>query len=173
MIYAIGEYQPRFLGDYYVADNAIVAGKVLLHNNASVWFNAVIRGDNELITIGESSNVQDGAVLHTDPGYPLVLGRDVTVGHMVMLHGCSIGENTLIGIKAVIMNGAVIGKNCIIGANALVPERKVIPEGSLVLGSPGRIIRQLTEADIAANAAGARHYVENFHRYRKDFKPVA
>lgn len=172
MIYAIGDIQPRFLGDYYVAENAVVAGAVLLHNNASVWFNAVIRGDNELITVGENSNVQDGSVLHTDPGYPLTIGKDVTIGHMVMLHGCTIGDNCLVGIKSVVMNGAVIGKNCLIGANTLVPERKVIPDGSLVLGSPGRIIRQLTEEDIAHIRQNTVHYVENFKRYRAEFKPI-
>jgi carbonic anhydrase/acetyltransferase-like protein (isoleucine patch superfamily) len=173
MIYAIGDLEPSFLGDYYVANNAIVAGSVALHHNASIWFNAVVRGDNEPITIGENSNVQDGAVLHTDPGYPLTLGKNVTVGHMVMLHGCSVGDNTLIGIGALIMNGAVIGKNCIIGAKTLISERKVIPDGSLVVGSPGRIIRQLSEADIAANLHGAQHYVDNFKRYRAEFKPLA
>jgi carbonic anhydrase/acetyltransferase-like protein (isoleucine patch superfamily) len=172
MIYALGDIQPRFLGDYYVADNATVAGNVLLHNNASVWFNAVIRGDNELITVGENSNVQDGSVLHTDPGFPLTIGKDVTIGHMVMLHGCTIGDNSLVGIKSVIMNGAVIGKNCLIGANTLVPERKVIPDGSLVLGSPGRIIRQLTEADIAHILENTTHYVDNFKRYRAEFKAI-
>jgi len=172
MIYALGDIQPQFLGDYYVAENAVVAGKVLLHNNVSVWFNAVIRGDNELITVGENSNVQDGSVLHTDPGFPLIVGKDVTIGHMVMLHGCTIGDNTLVGIKSVIMNGAVIGKNCIVGANTLVPERKVIPDGSLVLGSPGRIIRQLTEADIESIQKNTMHYVENFKRYRAEFKLI-
>ena len=172
MIYAIGGIQPQFLGDYYVAQNAVVAGNVILHHNASVWFNAVIRGDNEPIVIGENSNVQDGSVLHTDPGYPLTIGANVTVGHMVMLHGCTIGENSLVGIKSVIMNGAVIGKNCLIGANTLVPERKVIPERSLVLGSPGRIIRQLTDADIAHIRDNTMHYVDNFRRYRAEFKPV-
>jgi carbonic anhydrase/acetyltransferase-like protein (isoleucine patch superfamily) len=172
MIYALGDEQPRFLGDYYIADNAVVAGKVLLHNNASVWFNVVIRGDNELITIGENSNVQDGSVLHTDLGYPLTIGRDVSIGHMVMLHGCTIGDESLVGIKAVVMNGAVVGKNCLIGANTLIPERKVIPDGSLVLGSPGRIIRQLTDADIATIRANTWHYIDNFKRYRSEFKPL-
>jgi len=159
------------MGDYYIAENAVVIGNVLLQNNASVWFNTVVRGDNELITIGENSNVQDGSVLHTDPGYPLIVGKDVTIGHMVMLHGCTIGDNTLVGMKSVIMNGAVIGKNCIIGANTLVPERKVIPDGSLVIGSPGRIIRQLTEADIKYIRDNTMHYVDNFKRYRAELKP--
>lgn len=172
MIYSLGDIQPRFLGDYYVAENAIVAGKVLLHNNASIWFNAVVRGDNELITIGENSNVQDGSVLHTDLGYPLTIGKDVTIGHMVMLHGCTIGDETLVGIKSVVMNGAVVGKNCIIGANSLIPERRVIPDGSLVLGSPGRIIRSITAEDIEYIRENMRHYVENFKRYRAEFKPI-
>ncbi len=170
MIYALDDIQPRFLGDYFVAQNAVVAGNVLLHHNASVWFNAVIRGDNELITIGENSNVQDGSVLHTDPGFPLTIGKDVTIGHMVMLHGCTIGENSLIGIKSVVLNGAVIGKNCLIGANTLIPERKVIPDGSLVIGSPGRIIRQMTEEDILRIKKNTVHYVENFQRYTTEFK---
>ena len=172
MIYALGNIRPEFLGDYYVADNATVIGRVRLHHNASVWFNAVLRGDHELITVGENSNIQDGAVLHTDDGFPLTLGRDVAVGHMAMLHGCTIGDNTLVGIKSVVMNGAVVGKNCIVGANALIPEGKTIPDGSLVLGSPGRIIRPVTEKEIAFNQLNARNYVENFKHYRAQFQSV-
>lgn len=172
MIHALGNIAPRFLGDYWVADNAVVVGKVLLHNNVSVWFNAVLRGDTELITIGENSNVQDGCVLHTDPGMPLTVGANVVVGHMVMLHGCTISDTTLIGIKAVVMNRAAIGRNCIIGANSLIPEGKVIPDNSLVLGSPGRIIRQVTDAEVAMIRAGADEYVRRLHRYKAEFKPV-
>ena len=173
MIYALEDRKPEFRSQsYFIADNAIVIGSVVLENNASIWFNAVVRGDNDLITIGENSNIQDGSVLHTDQGVKLTVGRDVTVGHMVMLHGCTIGDNTLIGIKAVILNGAKIGRNCIIGANTLIPERKEIPDGSLVMGSPGRIVRTLTDPEIRMNTLMSAHYVQNFQRYLKQFKPL-
>ena len=165
MIYRLGERQPEFRGDYYVARNATLIGSVVLENNASVWFNCVLRGDNDVITIGENSNVQDASVLHTDAGITLRLGRGVTIGHMVMLHGCSIGDNTLVGIKSVIMNHVVIGRNCIIGANTLLTEGKVIPEGSLVVGAPGKVVRNVTAEEIARVQANADHYVENFKRY--------
>ena len=129
MIYQLEERTPEFADEYWIADSAIVIGSVRLLLNASVWFNAVIRGDNEIITIGENSNIQDGAVLHTDAGFPLTVGKNVTVGHKAMLHGCSIGDNTLIGINSVVLNGARIGNNCLIGANALIPEGKEIPDG--------------------------------------------
>jgi carbonic anhydrase/acetyltransferase-like protein (isoleucine patch superfamily) len=154
-----------------VADNAVVIGSVLLENNASVWFNAVLRGDAELITVGENSNVQDGAVLHTDPGCPLVIGRNVTIGHKVMLHGCEIGDNSLIGINAVVLNRAKIGRNCLIGANALITEGKEIPDNSMVLGSPAKVVRQLTEQEVAGLALSARHYVENARRFRDGLTP--
>ncbi|HEY6599354.1 MAG TPA: gamma carbonic anhydrase family protein [Pseudomonadales bacterium] len=171
MIYELGERQVRAEGEYFVAESAVVVGSVLLKSNASVWFNAVIRGDNELITIGENSNVQDGSVLHTDPGYPLVIGKDVTIGHKVMLHGCSIGDNSLIGINAVVLNGARIGRNCLIGANALITEGKEIPDGSMVLGSPGKVVRELTPQQIAGLRVSALHYVENARRFRRELKP--
>ena len=171
MIYELGERQVRAEGEYFVAESAEVIGAVLLKNNASVWFNAVVRGDNELITIGENSNVQDGAVLHTDPGYPLVIGSDVTIGHKVMLHGCSIGDNSLIGINAVVLNGARIGRNCLIGANALITEGKEIPDGSMVLGSPGKVVRALTQQQIDGLRISALHYVENGRRFRRELKP--
>ena len=146
MIHALGDRRVETVGDeFFVADNATVVGSVRLGRNASVWFNCVVRGDNDLITIGENCNIQDGSVLHTDEGVKLTLERNVSVGHMVMLHGCHIGEGSLIGIKAVILNGARIGRNCLIGANALIPEGKEIPEGSLVVGSPGKVVRKLTE----------------------------
>ncbi|MFT7140267.1 MAG: carbonic anhydrase/acetyltransferase-like protein (isoleucine patch superfamily), partial [Sulfitobacter sp.] len=132
----------------------------------------VLRGDNDIITIGENSNIQDGSVLHTDGGMPLTVGKNVTVGHKVMLHGCEIGENTLIGINAVVLNGAKIGKNCLIGANSLIPEGKVIPDGSLVMGSPGKVVRELGPDQIKALEMSAMHYVENFKRYKKDLKPL-
>ncbi len=171
MIYELGDRQVRAEGEYFVAESAVVVGSVLLKSNASVWFNAVIRGDNELITIGENSNVQDGSVLHTDPGYPLVIGKDVTIGHKVMLHGCSIGDNSLIGINAVVLNGARIGRNCLIGANALITEGKEIPDGSMVLGSPGKVVRELTPQQIAGLRTSALHYVENARRFRRELKP--
>ncbi|MES1944239.1 acetyltransferase/acyltransferase [Salinisphaera sp. PC39] len=174
MIYRLEDRTPRLPpeGEYFVADNATLIGSVILERNASVWFNAVIRGDNEPITVGENSNVQDGCVLHTDPGCPLTIGRDVTVGHKVMLHGCTIGDGSLIGINAVVLNGAEIGRNCLIGANALVPEGKKIPDNSLVLGAPGRVQRELTPEQIEQMQHGASHYVENFKRYLKSLQPL-
>jgi len=173
MIYALGERKPEFRGtDYFIADGAVIIGSVILEQNASIWFNAVLRGDNDIITIGENSNIQDGSVLHTDGGMPLTIGKNVTVGHKVMLHGCDIGENSLIGINAVILNGAKIGKNCLIGANSLIPEGKVIPDGSLVMGSPGKVVRELGPDQIKGLEMSARHYVENFKRYKKDLKPL-
>ena len=170
MKYSLGERKVITRGDYWIADNATVIGSVVLENNASIWFNAVVRADNDTITIGENSQVQDGAVLHADPGFPLTIGRNVTVGHMLMLHGCTIGDGCLIGIKSLIMNGAVIGKNCLVGANSLIAEGKTIPDGSLVLGSPGRVVRQLSVDEIARVNGTADHYVENFRRYRDGLK---
>ena len=176
MIYSLGERTLDVQGeDYFVADNATVIGSVVLENNASIWFNAVLRGDNDVISIGENVNIQDGSVLHTDTGFPLRVGKNVTVGHMVMLHGCEIGEGSLIGINSVILNGAKIGKHCLIGANSLIAEGKEIPDGSMVMGSPGKIVRQLTPEQIRGLALSAQHYVENFKRYKRDLvavKPV-
>ena len=149
-----------------MASNAVLVGKVILKKDANIWFNVVLRGDIEPITIGEGSNVQDGSVFHTDPGCPLVLGKNVTVGHLVMLHGCEVADDTLIGIGSIILNKAKIGKNCIIGANTLIPENKVIPDRSLVLGSPGKIIRQVTDKEIEEIMENAKHYVENYKRYK-------
>ncbi len=173
MIYSLGDRHPEFRGDdYFVADGAVVIGSVVLEQNASIWFNAVLRGDNDLITIGENSNIQDGSVLHTDGGIPLTIGKNVTVGHKVMLHGCTIGDNSLIGINAVVLNGAKIGKGCLIGANSLIPEGKEIPDGSLVMGSPGKVVKQLGPDQIRGLEMSAMHYVENFKRYKRDLKPV-
>ncbi len=152
--------------DYFVADNAMVMGSVRLCEGASVWFNAVLRGDTELITVGPFSNVQDGSVLHTDPGCPLDIGAYVTVGHKVMLHGCTIGDNSLIGINAVVLNRATIGRNCIIGANALITEGKEIPDNSMVMGSPGKVVRELSEQEVAGLKASAEHYAANGRRFR-------
>ena len=166
MLYRLGDIEVRAEGDYWVAPNAAVMGNVLLKQDATVWWGAVLRGDNDLITVGEGSNVQDGSVLHTDPGYPLVIGPHVTVGHKVMLHGCEIGEGSLIGINSVVLNGAKIGKNCLIGAGALITENKEIPDNSMVLGSPGKIVKTLSEEQGMALRIGAKHYVENGRRFR-------
>ena len=170
MKYSLAERKVVTKGEYWIAPNAVVIGSVVLENNASVWFNVLIRGDNDVITIGENSQVQDGSVLHADAGFPLTLGSNVSIGHMVMLHGCSIGDGSLIGIKSVVMNGAVIGKNCLIGANTLITEGKIIPEGSLVLGSPGKVVRQLSAEEIARINVIADHYVSNFKRYQAGLK---
>ena len=171
MKYRLGNDRVEMADDAWIADSAAVIGKVRLEKGASVWFNAVLRGDCELILIGENSNVQDGAIMHTDYGFPLTLGKGVTVGHKAMLHGCTVGDDSLIGINAVVLNGARIGRNCIIGANALVPEGKEIPDGSLVMGSPGKVVRQLSEQQLQAITAGALHYVHNAERYRRDLQP--
>ncbi len=158
-------------GNYWVADNAVVLGNVTLEEDASVWFNCVVRGDSEPIAIGARANVQDGCVLHTDPGFPLSIGADCTIGHMVMLHGCTIGAGTLIGIGAIILNGAKIGENCLIGAGALIPEGKAIPDRSVVMGAPGKIVRAVTDADLERVRRGAAYYVANARRFRAGLKP--
>ena len=158
-------------GDYWIAPGAVVLGRVRLEKNASVWFGAVVRGDNDPIVIGENSNIQDGSVLHTDSGSPLTIGRGVTVGHQAMLHGCTVGDNSLIGIKATVLNGAVIGRNCLIGAHALIPEGRVIPDGSLVMGAPGKVVRELDERAVQMLELSALHYVENWKRYARELRP--
>ncbi len=172
--YSLGDAVPQLpaSGNYWIAPNATVIGRCILHENASIWFNAVLRGDNDPITIGENSNVQDGAVLHTDEGIPLTLGRNVTVGHLAMLHGCEVGENSLIGIGAVVLNGAKIGKNCIIGAKALIPEGKIIPDNSLVMGAPGKVVREISEVQAQILVGSALHYVENWKRYKDKLKSI-
>jgi carbonic anhydrase/acetyltransferase-like protein (isoleucine patch superfamily) len=170
MKYSLAERKIVTKGDYWIAPNATVIGSVVLENNASLWFNVVVRGDNDVITIGENSQVQDGSVLHADPGFPLTLGKNVSVGHMVMLHGCTVGDGSLIGIKSVILNGTVIGKNCLIGANTLIAEGKTIPDGSMVLGSPGKVVRQLSPEEIARINRISDHYVANFKRYKATLK---
>ncbi|MDM1708605.1 gamma carbonic anhydrase family protein [Thiopseudomonas alkaliphila] len=167
MLYALNENTPEIDPSAWVAETAVVIGKVRLAQDSSIWFGAVLRGDNELIQIGVGSNVQDGAVMHTDMGYPLTLGQHVTVGHNAMLHGCSVGDGSLIGINAVILNGAIIGKNCIIGANTLIAEGKEIPDNSLVVGSPGKVVKQLTEQQVTQLKLNAIHYVENAKRYQQ------
>ncbi len=173
MKYSLGERKITCKGDYWIAPNAVVIGSVILENNASIWWNCVVRSDNELITIGENAQVQDGSVLHADPGFPLTLEKNVSVGHMAMLHGCTIGEGSLVGINAVILNGAKIGKNCLIGAGAFIGEGKEIPEGSLVLGAPGKVVRQLSSEQIKRINDIAGHYVQNFKRYKKELQPDA
>lgn len=173
MIFELGDRKPELKGDdHFVAENATVIGSVVLGDRSSVWFNVVIRGDNDLITIGPETNIQDGSVLHTDSGVKLTLGRGVTVGHKAMLHGCSVGDYSLIGINAVVLNGARIGKHCLIGANALIPEGMDVPDGSLVVGSPGKIKRELNESQRKMLELSADHYVQNAARYRKALKPV-
>jgi carbonic anhydrase/acetyltransferase-like protein (isoleucine patch superfamily) len=167
MFYDLKDKKLKNSGENWVAPNATIIGDVTLEQNTSIWFNAVLRGDLENIHIGEGSNIQDGSVLHTDPGYPLKVGKNVTVGHLVMLHGCTIGENSLIGIGAVILNNAKIGKNCIIGAKTLIAENKEIPDDSLVVGSPGRIIRKVTEEEKEAVIKNTKHYQDNWKRYSK------
>ena len=169
-VYELDGVSPETEGDHWIAESATVLGRVILKKNASVWFGAVVRGDNDPVTIGENSNVQDGSVLHTDIGQPLIIGRDVTVGHMVMLHGCEIADNTLIGIKSVILNAARIGRNCLIGANTLITEGKQIPDGSLVMGSPGKVVRPVTPQEIQMIAHSSAHYVENAKRYRNHLR---
>ena len=168
MKYRLGDARVQLHPQSWVAPNATLIGKVRLEAGASVWFGAVLRGDNELIHIGENSNVQDGAVMHTDMGSPLTLGTGVTVGHNAMLHGCTVGDYSLVGINAVVLNGARIGKHCIIGANALIAEGKEIPDGSLVVGSPGRVVRELTAEQKQQLEASAAHYVHNAQRYARD-----
>ncbi len=158
-------------GRFWIAPNAIVIGNVVLEEDASVWFGTSIRGDNEEIRIGRGSNIQEGCVLHTDPGYPMTIGPGVTVGHMVMLHGCTIGARALIGIGSIVLNGAEIGEGSLIGANTLIPEGKKIPPRSMVLGSPGRVVRELSEEDVLSFSAAAERYVENWQRFKAGFKP--
>lgn len=171
MIFSLGDRKVEYRGsDYFISDNATVIGSVIIENNVSIWFNVVIRGDNDTIHIGENSNIQDGSILHVDDNVPLTIGKDVTVGHKVMLHGCTIGNNTLIGMNAVILNNAKIGNNCLIGANSLITEGKVIPDGSVVMGSPGKVVGTLTEKQIADLKHSAEHYVANFKRFKADLR---
>lgn len=171
MIHALGDRTPVFAGGgHFVADTATIIGTVRLGDRASVWYNCVLRGDNDWITIGERSNIQDGSVLHTDPGLELVVGNGVTIGHKVMLHGCTIGDDSLIGIGSTVLNGAKIGRNTIVGAHALVTENKQFPDGVMLLGAPAKVARELTEQEIAMIRYSADHYVENAARYLEDLR---
>ncbi len=168
MIYHVDNRRVEFASKcYFVANNATVIGSVHVGDQVSVWFNAVVRADADQITLGDGSNIQDGAVLHSDPGYPLTLEGNITVGHKAMLHGCSVGQNSLIGINAVVLNGAKIGRNCLIGANTLIPEGMEIPDGSLVVGSPGKVKRSLSDEEIEGLRHSAEHYIDNMRRYRQ------
>jgi len=167
MIYDFENKSLKSEGKNWIASNAIIIGDIVIKNDASIWFNVVLRGDIEKIEVGEGSNIQDGSVLHTDPGYPLTIGKGVTVGHMVMLHGCTIGDDTLIGIGSTILNNSKVGKNCIIGANTLVTENKIIPDNSLVLGSPGKVIRQVSQEEIDHIKENAKEYIQNWKKYSK------
>jgi carbonic anhydrase/acetyltransferase-like protein (isoleucine patch superfamily) len=171
VIYALDDRSPELVGDgHFVAANATVIGHVRLLPESSIWFNCVLRGDNEPIEVGAGSNVQDGCVLHTDPGFPLTIGAGVTVGHKVMLHGCTIGDNSLIGIGSTILNGATIGRNCLVGAHSLITEGKSFPDGSLILGSPAKAVRELTAEEIAGMTESARHYVANAARFQAELR---
>lgn len=171
-IYALGEHRPSFGEGCWVADNATVIGQVKAGRNVSFWYNVVVRSDNDIITIGDDTNIQDGAILHCDYGVPLSIGKRVSLGHKVMLHGCTVGDSTLIGINAVILNNAVIGQGCIIGANALIPEGKVIPDRSLVVGSPGRIIRQVSDEEVQRIEHNAQHYIDNIRLYSESLRQL-
>ena len=171
-VLSLGEHKVVFHGDeWFIAHNATVIGSVILHNQASVWFNAVVRGDNDIITIGERSNIQDAAVLHVDPGVPLTLGKNVSVGHQAMLHGCTIGDGSLVGIGAIIMNHAVIGSGCLIAAGTLIPEGKTYPDGVLILGSPGKVVRELEPEEREDLLKNADIYVRRAKLYREKLRP--
>jgi carbonic anhydrase/acetyltransferase-like protein (isoleucine patch superfamily) len=168
-VYSLGDRKVEFRGpDWYIAPDATVIGSVIIGNEASIWFKSVVRGDNDLVTIGDRSNIQDTCVLHPDPGIPLTVGSNVSVGHMAMLHGCTIGDGCLVGIGAVVMNHAIIGKDTLIGANALIPEGKNIPSGVLVLGQPGKVVRDLKTEEIQLLRHAADSYVEKSRRYRRE-----
>jgi carbonic anhydrase/acetyltransferase-like protein (isoleucine patch superfamily) len=170
VLYQLDDRQPKIHPSAYIAPSAELIGSVIVEQDASIWFQVVIRGDNDPITIGKGSNVQDASVLHTDAGIPLTLGEGVTIGHKVMLHGCVVGDHSLVGMNAVILNRAQIGKYCLIGANALVTEGKVIPDGSVVMGSPGKIVRSINDGERMILEGSALHYVENARRYRSGLR---
>lgn len=172
-VYSLGsDLHPNLADDAWVAPGAVLIGNVVMKPRSSVWFGAVVRAENDQIVIGEGSNIQDGSVLHVDPGYPLTIAQNVTVGHKVMLHGCTIGEQSLIGIGSILLNGCVIGKNSLVGANTLIPEGKEYPDGVLILGSPGKVVRELTPEQQKKLMSAADHYQENAARYRQHLTPV-
>ena len=171
-VYALGPHTPEIDPESWIAPNAVVIGQVKLSKNASIWWNCTVRGDTDRLIIGENSNIQDGSVLHTNRGIELRIGNGVTVGHGVMLHGCTIGDGSLIGIGAVVLNHAVIGKNSLVAAHTLVPEGKVFPDRTLILGSPGKMVRELTDEEIARNRASAERYVINWQHYRQTLRLI-
>jgi len=171
-VHQLGDLTPRIAASAWVADNATVLGNVGLGEDASVWFGVVIRGDTERIEIGRGSNIQDNSVVHADAGFPVQVGENVTVGHQAMLHGCSVGDHSLIGIQAVVLNGAKIGRHCLVGAGALVTEGQSFPDGSLILGTPARVVRQLTPEQMRGLEKSAEHYVENARRYKAGLKEI-
>jgi len=171
-IYQLGEHRPEVDPSAWVAESAKVIGRVSLGAETSVWFNATLRGDSDSLTIGAGSNIQDGSVLHADAGFPLQLGERVTVGHQVMLHGCTVGDESLIGIGAVVLNGARIGRHCLVGAGSLVTEGKVFPDGSLIMGSPAKVVRELSPEQIAGLKLSAQHYIQNSRRYEAELKKI-
>ena len=171
-VYELEGIAPQIAESAWIADSAQVMGTVRVEADASVWFGTVVRGDTASITIGEGSNVQDASVLHADFGMPLVIGRHVTVGHQVMLHGCTIGDETLIGIGAIVLNGAKIGKNCLVGAGALVTEGKEFPDGSMILGSPARVVKQLTHEQMQGLRTSAQHYIDNARRFKAGLRKL-
>lgn len=172
-IYALGDTRPQLASDCWIAPNATLIGDIRVGHETSIWWNVVARGDRHPIVIGDRCNVQDGSVLHTDPGVPFVLGNDVTIGHMVMLHGCIVGDGSLIGIGSILLNRSQIGRNCIVGANTLIPEGKSFPDGVLIVGSPGKIVRELNSEEIARMRENAANYVENWKRYVRDLSVIA
>jgi len=172
-LYQLDDHSPQLAEGAWVADSAQVIGRVELAEDASIWFGAILRGDTELLKIGKGSNVQDGSVLHADVGYPVTLGENVTVGHQVMLHGCTVGDGSLIGIQAVVLNGAKIGKHCLVGAGALVTEGKEFPDGSMIIGSPAKVVRRLTPEQIAGLQRSAEHYVANAKRFKAGLKKLS
>ncbi len=171
-LYQLDDISPRLADSAWVADGAQVIGNVSMAEGSSVWFGCVLRGDGELLSLGRNCNVQDGSVVHADPGFPFTLGDNVSIGHHVMLHGCTIGEGSLIGIQSVVLNGAKIGKHCLVGAGSLVTEGKEFPDGSMILGSPARVVRQLTPEQIEGLARAARHYVANAQRFKAGLKKI-
>lgn len=171
-IYQLGEFAPTIDSTAYVTDTATLIGQVRIEARASIWFNATLRGDNEPIVVGEGSNVQEGAVLHADPGFPLTIGKEVTIGHMAMVHGCTLGDGALIGIQAVVLNGARIGKNCVVGAGALVTEGKEFPDNSLIVGSPAKAIRTLTDEEIKRFRGAAESYIRRSVEFKDNLKRI-
>jgi len=173
-VYRLGAHRPSLPdeGQYWIAPDAHVIGRVTLGRNVGVWFGAVLRGDNEPVTVGDGTNIQEGVMLHVDPGFPVTIGQGCTIGHHAIVHGCTLGENVLVGMGATILNGATVGNNCLIGANALITEGKVFPEGSLIVGSPAKVVRQLDEAAIARLRQSSENYIRNWQRFAAELEKI-